>query len=55
MVKRPKTIIRAKQFEDFERTVIDWNKLCDSAVNADSITSFRTEISKSEYTVHVIY
>ena len=32
----------------FVRTVIAWNRLSDSAVNADSITSFRTEISKSD-------
>ena len=32
----------------FVKTLIDWNRLSDSAVNADSITSFRTEISKSD-------
>ena len=32
----------------FVRTVIDWNRLSDGAVNADSITSLRTEISKSD-------
>ena len=36
------------QFCNYVRTVIDWNRLSDSAVNADSITSFRTEISKSD-------
>ena len=32
----------------FVRTVIDWRRLSDSAVSADCITSFRTEISKSD-------
>ena len=30
------------------RTVLDWNKLSESAVNADSIVTFRTIIAKKD-------
>ena len=32
----------------FAKTVLDWNKLCDSVVNAKTVDTFKTAVSKSD-------